>query len=77
MTDYLVEYGIRIPPARRVAGGGRKFPFNDMDVLGSFLVRDPEEWARARIAASDYARRHKVKFLTRTGAKGLRIWRTR
>lgn len=62
----------KIPvPKRR----GYEWPFRHMKVRDSFLVPKWMPDYRARNAASNYGRRHGMKFTTRITSDGLRVWR--
>ena len=54
-----------------------KYPFGTMEVDDSFLIPNAkvEEKIWVRQAASHYAKRNNVKFVTRTTDEGLRVWR--
>lgn len=65
---YKIEDNIPPPPPRA------HFPFAKMKVGQS--IRVPEKEAkRARASAYETGRRRGWKFVTRTNAKGVRIWR--
>jgi hypothetical protein len=66
-------------PCQKVRGSGKTsnlYPFPIMDVGDSFVVPRAKS-NQGRGAASAYKRQHRGwRYCTRTGEKGLRIWRT-
>lgn len=57
--------------------GGRPplYPFAQMSVGESFVVKGKQKGIRLQSAASAYARRHGGKFTTLTSEEGTRCWR--
>lgn len=79
--DFDIEVDVELPPRNwsRERKNGRKakvyYPFPVMDVGDSFVVPREKEHA-ARLAASDWQRRHAFRFVSRrTEDGGRRIWR--
>jgi hypothetical protein len=70
-TQFKVDRDVPIPA---FIEGGRKYPFNTMNVGDSFAV---SALARPAVitASVTYARKHGVKFTTRKDGSGYRIWR--
>ena len=79
MLDVEIQPAIPIPV--RIAGGAQRvYPLNNLKVGDSFEV--PISKKRSlRASASMYAKRHGVKFKTRTMGKGknqtVRVWRVK
>ncbi|MGE5650927.1 MAG: hypothetical protein ACM34A_12090 [Bacillota bacterium] len=69
--SYEIEKGI--PVAKSGAGRRSKYPFAEMKVGDSILVRDCP--VNAQKAAYAQSKRLGVVFRTRTVNKGVRIWR--
>ena len=73
---YAIEKNV---PVAASTQGGIVYPFRDMEPGDSFLV--PTERAGGnhmntpRRAATQYAKRHGIKLVTRKVDGGLRIWR--
>ncbi len=81
-TVGIIEAGV--PAAVRRVPVNRKYPFDRLEVDGdSFFVQvdrnDEPGKRRIRSAASDYAKKHEMKFLVRVaernGVWGMRVWR--
>lgn len=66
-----IEKDIPIP----IGGGGRKYPTLNLDIGDSFIVAASDA-ASARQSAYHATRSTGRKFVTRTVAHGVRIWRT-
>lgn len=69
---FVIEKGIPVPDS----SCGRKpvYPFSAMQVGDSFLVASGH-FDKVRTAASNYGRRNGLKFATRKGDAGVRVWR--
>jgi hypothetical protein len=52
-----------------------KYPFNDMTVGDSFLIREPSMVKNVRSAAWMYSKRHGWRFSCRKVDGGWRVWR--
>ena len=65
-----IERDVALPPARSRV---RLFPFPDMRPGDSFLVENSGTVVRA--AASRYARKNGMRFVTRRVEGGVRVWR--
>lgn len=74
MKPIKIEKGIPIPTQGR--GRPSVFPFEAMEVGDSIFVpvKTDKEKARAIGRTAMYARKHGVKFKTRTVEGGIRIW---
>lgn len=68
---YVVQSGIPLPPPRR---GHRSYPFPTMAVGESFVC-DAADKNRIASAASQYGKRHGVRFAVRKDGDSLRCWR--
>ena len=67
-----VENGVPLPEVpERV-----RYPFADMEVGDSFLIRDESLVKNARSAAWMFGQRHGARFSCRRVAEGWRVWRT-
>ena len=76
-----VETGVAIPtPLRRAGGMPLRYPWPEMKVTNSVLIRcEPDDKSKinaARSAAASYGKKHDMKFTTRLVDGGLRIWRS-
>ena len=72
---FSIEKGVK-RPARKGHAAACKYPFVDMEVDDSFFVEgDSGIINRVRSAATQYQRRHRVKFSVRTVDGGCRVWR--
>ena len=54
-----------------------KYPFNKLKIGDSFIVPKTVKDASIRTSATQFGKRHNMKFITRTVENGLRIWRTK
>lgn len=72
--EIKIEKGIPVPETRGVLA---KYPFSSMEVGDSFFVAasDTGDLSHVRSAASWNAKRHEMKFCTRTVDGGVRVWR--
>ena len=77
MFKVIDETNIPVPPIQTTGGRSPKYPFKEMDPgdIKRFIA-DAEEIKRIQRAAAAYARRNKVKFVTRRLPDGVRVWRT-
>jgi hypothetical protein len=64
----------RTIPLGRI-GRVSKYPFASLGVGDSFEIRGADLVHSLRCAASQYARRHGVRFATRAVPGGVRVWR--
>lgn len=71
---FKIDSKIPLPPLREPT---THYPFKKMKAGDSFfvLIEKLSDVSRARCAAIQYGKRHKVKFATRKVDGGLRIWR--
>lgn len=65
---FTVEKNVPLPGMH----GNQRYPFDTMEVGDSFLADKP---LAAQRSAHQYGMRHGKKFVTRTEAGGMRIWR--
>jgi hypothetical protein len=72
--SYQVDRNIPIPSLKR----GHKYPWRQMQVGDSFLVRNRRDSDRAVRSARQYADYYQITFRTaiRTVTGGIRVWRT-
>lgn len=72
-----IDKNIPYPAKTQVGKGGRKYPFNEMEVGDSFFVPlvGGESIAKIRAAASGYGNYNKKQFTTLTVDGGCRVWR--
>jgi len=71
--DYQIAKGIEVP---KLAPGPKwKYPFYQMEVGDSFEVESRPERQKIRVAALNYARKHKAKFTVRQWQDKWRCWR--
>lgn len=76
---FEVQSGI---PLKRARGRGRrKYPWDTMEVGGSFFVADAEQKQLAHAAYmwrrnNDMSRRFETRVTTENGVHGVRVWRT-
>ena len=79
MNEFKIEHGVPMPES--VGKGWRtKYPFGQMDVGDSFLVKNVDnDTTKVRAAMSYYGTRNDKKFATRTVNEGgdVRVWRTK
>ena len=73
-TMYTIEKGIPAPPTS--AGGGRKYPFNVMEVGDSFGISSKEEAKRVSACAVSFCKLHTgVKLSVQQHGTAWRCWR--
>lgn len=71
--EFEIDKGVPVPTTY---GGRKKYPFGQMKIGDSFLVKGNHDIAtRARSAAYVYGHSHKMKFTVRTTKEGARVWR--
>lgn len=80
MSEFKVEKGVEIPPARTTGTRRRayaRYPFGEMEVGDSFFVDDDDPSTRTRVmsAASERLKRCGTRFVTRAVDGGVRVWR--
>lgn len=73
--DYKIDRNVPLPKERKAAN--KRYPLSDMRIGDSFFVGGREDFERARLAATNYGRRNKLKFSSRLAddKDGGRIWR--
>lgn len=70
MSEYKIEKGVPIPPARH----GRKYPWHEMEIGDSFVVPDMSKSHAGAVCGGARKNGRKFSFrLLETG--GVRIWR--
>lgn len=76
-TAFKIEKGIPIPPSKGGAGRPTLYPFAKMEVGDSFTIESArKQQGRMCAIASDYGKRHGMRFTVRTIGDGmLRVWR--
>lgn len=72
--EIIIDKNIPIPYKHYL--GGSKYPFHKLEVGDSFLLPDSIGAKAFRTSATQYGKRHNMKFLTRKVENGVRIWRT-
>lgn len=72
-----IDHDVPIPPRGKGSGRPLNFPFDGMWVGDSFVMPPDGNHRSAKVAASQYGKRHGMTFSTRrTEDGGLRVWRT-
>lgn len=77
MSDktFKIEKNVPMPEGPRSYPKGKlRYPFSDMNIKDSFLVKDANV-NKISAAARLWGARHGVKFVIRTVADGIRVWR--
>lgn len=70
-----IEKGIPIPMSR---SRSRVYPFGEMEVGDSFLIKYGDKDVRTMYSsASYYGKRNSKKFTIRQTPEGIRVWRTK
>lgn len=69
---FKVEKNIPIIPILK-----SKYPFNDMEVGDSFLVKELKKYKVISSSCWHWGKKLKMKFITRATKDGVRVWRTK
>lgn len=74
MTAIKVEKNVPIPPQMRPRSSA--IPFEKMEIGDSIFIpcKDKKAKGRATSSVAMYAKKHGVKFTTRTVTGGIRVW---
>uniref|UniRef100_A0A6M3IIX2 Uncharacterized protein n=1 Tax=viral metagenome TaxID=1070528 RepID=A0A6M3IIX2_9ZZZZ len=74
---YKIEKGIPIPHSQHPGGPPPKYPFDEMEIGDSFLIRcEDKDRKKTQASVLSSARRVALKqFITRGNSLGVRIWR--
>jgi len=74
-----IDKGVPMPPKEKAKrSAGNKYPFAIMDVTDSFRIDgDLKIKNTVCTSASQFGKRHNMKFAVRKEDKGWRIWRIR
>jgi len=71
MSDFKIEKGIPV----KVAGSSSKYPFKDMDIGDSFIIKNISSRATLSSSIRSFSLKTGKTFITRRDGDGIRVWR--